>query len=250
LIAQLANGAVGSPLSLLDSLGRNYTPWPRDPFMVARAAGGGAVLVVRPNLQAQREGDVFMAREFVQNLPEALDAQLQLRWSLSPVPFHGGHMLPTPEGTWVSVHTLLPRVKEIAGISGGIDIEVLRAPQALSRFVAAVEQATAEFGEVFGLPARLVHDLPRNANDFAAFEVVLRGGDGRDLDSLVTIVPADGGGQRAFVGDLGLGADMLVAAGDSEVQVFRDLYSLPPGAAEVRRQILAAQAGAPANHVR
>ena len=47
----------GLELRLLETYGRPYSPWPRDPFSLARSAAGGVVVVVRPNLQRGREDD-------------------------------------------------------------------------------------------------------------------------------------------------------------------------------------------------
>src|SRR6185436_2034057 len=44
-------------LRLLETRGRAYSPWPRDPFSLARSATGSVVVVVRPNLQPGREED-------------------------------------------------------------------------------------------------------------------------------------------------------------------------------------------------
>jgi len=228
------------PLVLLDSYGRRYSPWPRDPFFATVSARGPVTLVVRPNLQAQREIDVFMAREIVQDLPDEVDREWQrVQWTMAPVPFHGGHMLTTPTTTWVSALTLLPRVKEILGTTGKIDLQQLRDPQTLRSFLAALETAKTEFEETFNQPARFVHALPTagGAAEIDALQVVLGGGDTRDLDSIITIVESAEGRQRALVGDVTLGSRLIQDAPDSDIAKLRALYHLQPAPDDLRQQI-------------
>src|SRR5204862_4472006 len=56
-----------------DDQGRAFSPWLRDPFIVARAKSGGVVFINRPNLQPHREEDRNMVRAIVQQLPAATD---------------------------------------------------------------------------------------------------------------------------------------------------------------------------------
>ena len=67
--------ARASSWTLVETHGRAFSPWPRDPFSVLRRAGGGVAFVVRPNAQAQRADDNDMARELIQGLPARLDAR-------------------------------------------------------------------------------------------------------------------------------------------------------------------------------
>lgn len=248
LIDELRPLVEGMPLHLIDTLGRAYSPWPRDPFVVAKSARGPVTLVVRPNLQAQRELDVFMARELVQNLPEDLDRQWQgVQWTLAPVPFHGGHMLTTPDATWLSIHTLMPRIKEILDVRGPLEVEQIFEPEQLAALLAATEVAIIEFEIVFGRPVRLVHALPpRHATDaqLAAFEAVLTGGDGRDLDSIVTMASLPEGGDVALVADLTLGRELLADARGDELERLRDLYHMVPSGNDLKRRLGDAQSSA------
>jgi len=236
------------PLRLIDTLARPYTPWPRDPFVVAQSARGPVTLVVRPNLQAQRELDVFMAREIVQNLPEDLDQDWQrVQWTLAPVPFHGGHMLTEPDAVWVSVHTLIPRIKERLGMQAPIDLQELRHAAVLSRFLAATREVIGEFEEAFDTRVRMVHPLPQTGSqeEIDALQVALGGGDGHDLDSLVTIVTHPDGRHTALIGDLQLGRKSIEAADATELRRIRELYHLVPEGDRLRRELAAAQSTPP-----
>jgi hypothetical protein len=252
LIDRLQALAGEIPLHLIDTHGRRYTPWPRDPFAVVSPADGPVTLVVRPNIQAQREADVFMAREIVQGLPEELDeAWGGVEWTMAPVPFHGGHVVATPGVTWVSVHTLLPRIKEILGVEGPVDVPALRRPDDRRRFLGALELATAEFEAVFGQPLRFVHAVPSpDAGDgeLDAFETVLHGGDSSDLDSLVTLLPRRGGSMSALVADFTLGKQVVSEASQVELDELRRAYDLGTPDGALRLSLAAAQA-TPENEV-
>jgi hypothetical protein len=80
-----------------ERLGRFFTPWPRDPFLVARDAKG-VVFVNRPDAQTDREEDQNMARAIIDNLPASIDA----RWTTSPFFFHNGNILITPDTVWTT----------------------------------------------------------------------------------------------------------------------------------------------------
>jgi hypothetical protein len=244
LLGELRGLAGQMPLHLIDTLGRAYSPWPRDPFVVAQSARGPVTLVVRPNLQAQRELDVFMAREVVQNLPEELDQEWQrVQWTFAPVPFHGGHMLTTPEATWVSVHTLMPRIKELIGMRGPLDLQEVRRPHRQAQFLQALATAAGEFEAIFGRPVELVHAMPEDDSTAAvdAFGVVLGGGDARDLDSILTLVSQPGGGTAALVGDLTLGRRLLQDAPADDVGRLRALYHVIPEGNTLKQQLGDAQ---------
>jgi hypothetical protein len=240
------------PLHLIDTHGRRYTPWPRDPFAVVSSPDGPVTFVVRPNMQAQRENDVFMAREIVQGLPEELDeAWGGVEWTMAPVPFHGGHVVATPGVTWVSVHTLLPRIKEILEIDGPIDVPALRRPDDRRRFLDALELATAEFEAVFGQPLRFVHAVPSLGADdgeLDALETVLHGGDSSDLDSFVTLLPGRRGAMSALVADFTLGKQVVSEASQAELDELRQAYDLGTPDGALRLSLAAAQA-TPGNEV-
>jgi len=233
-------------LHLIDTHGRRFTPWPRDPFAVVNSPDGPVTFVVRPNLQAQREHDVFMPREIVQGLPEELDeAWGGVQWTMAPVPFHGGHLIATPGFTWVSVHTLLPRIKEILGIEGPIDVPALRRPEDRKRFLGALRLATDGFEAVFGQPLRFVHAIPRleaGDEDLDAFETVLHGGDTSDLDSFVTLLPGPGGAMSALVADFTLGKQVVAEASQAELDELQRVYGLATPDGGLRLSLAAAQA--------
>ncbi|HMC22960.1 MAG TPA: hypothetical protein VKL19_14000, partial [Thermoanaerobaculia bacterium] len=91
-------------VTLLDNHARPFTPWTRDPFIVARTSGGGVVFVNSPNVQQHRDEDRNMTRAIVQELPSALDtAWKHPQWTVAPLPFHNGHILLTPSTVWISI---------------------------------------------------------------------------------------------------------------------------------------------------
>jgi hypothetical protein len=102
----------GPPVNALDSLGRSFTPWPRDPFLVARD-GKGVVFVNRPEAQTDREEDQNMARAIIDSLPASIDA----RWTTSPFFFHNGNILITPGTVWTTRYADFD-VKEMARFYG------------------------------------------------------------------------------------------------------------------------------------
>jgi hypothetical protein len=229
------------PLHLIDSYARRYTPWPRDPFVVVNDPSGSVRLLVRPNAQARREGDVSMAREIVHGLPRELDADWgEVEWSAAPIPFHGGHTLATPGVTWASVHTLLPRIVEIMGEyptpSG------LQHPWARGRFIAATKAAREEFEVVFGQPVRFVHPLPSLEDaEPLDFDTMLIGGGTSDLDSLITILPEVDGRVTALVGDFGLGDSEIGAAPSTDLDAFAHTYHLELAGEQLREAMLRQQ---------
>src|ERR1051326_1267109 len=66
--------ALGDAVTFIDDHARPFSPWPRDPFVVARARGGAVTFINRPNPQPHREADQLMVRTIVQGLPPAVDA--------------------------------------------------------------------------------------------------------------------------------------------------------------------------------
>ena len=179
------------PLEVIETFGRPFTPWPRDPFAVTRAADGRVVLVVRPNLQPNREDDANMAR--------TLAASMDARWSVAPFPFHNGQVLVMPDAAWISIHTVEIRALQILGLPR-VPVSTFGTAAGIARYTAAVRQAAKELESLYGRPVRFVHPL----DDLQ----VLGGGGGFDLDSLVTLLPGADGKLHALVGDVGLGATL------------------------------------------
>lgn len=197
-------------IDFIDAHQREYSPWPRDPFIIARSTDG-VVLVNRPNLQPEREEDANMARALVQGLPDSIAKDV--RWTVAPVPFHNGHVLLTPAAAWISVHTVEIRALQILAVAR-VPVEWFDTPEGVERYLAAVRKAAKELESLYGRPVRFVHPLE------ASPELMWRlgGGAGFDLDSLVTMLP-----KAALVGDLTLGASV---ARDADWSAAQSAYGL------------------------
>ena len=177
-------------VTFVDDHSRAFTPWPRDPFIVARSAKGRVVFVNRPNLQPDREEDRNMVRAIVQEWDDPT-------WTVAPTPFHNGHILLTPSTVWISIHTVEPRVLSLLGLDH-VPTETFNDAAAIARYLDLVKRAAAELQDFYRRPVRFVHPLD------ASPDLMQRvgGGAGIDLDSIVTILPPS----TALVGDFGLGA--------------------------------------------
>jgi hypothetical protein len=178
-------------VTAVPTFGRPYTPWPRDPFTIARASEGGVVLINRPNLQPRREEDANMARALVQ----FEDA----RWTVAPIPFHNGHILLTPRAAWISIHTVEIRALQILNAKK-VPVQTFGTKEGIDKYLGAVRQAAKELEELYRKPVRFVHPL---AADPALMQK-LGGGGGFDLDSVMTLLPQPDGALVALVGDFSL----------------------------------------------
>ncbi len=237
--------AAAPGLTVLPTSGRRYSPWPRDPLSLVRDGDGRVVVLTRPNAQPGREEDLWMGRAVVENLPPALDeAWGGVRWTRAPVPFHNGQVLLAGGGAWISLHTVELRALEILGLAR-VPVEEFATAAGVDRYMAAVEHAAAELGGLYGRPVRFVHPRPADVAPAArpALLRTLGGGAGYDLDSLVTFLPAPGGGLRALVADFGLGREALRRTTPAEWEGFRAAYGLAPGAADVAAALAAVQEG-------
>lgn len=228
-------------LHLLDTYGRPYSPWPRDPFTLVHSTGGGVRVLVRPNLQPGREEDAHLGSELVQNLPEELDrAWGKVTWTTAPVPFHNGQILLTPGAAWVTLHTLEPRILGILGLDR-VPVASFATGQGLDRYLAAADQAAAELARLYGRPVRFVHPLPRqSAGDLLARTDLMHrigGGAGYDLDSIVTLLP----GGKALVADVGLGRSLLAKLPAADWDSLRRGYGLEPVGDALAAALAAAQ---------
>jgi len=203
-------------VTFIDTFARPFTPWPRDPFLVARA-NESLVFVNRPNVQPDREEDQNMVRAIVDALPEPS------RWSVSPVPFHNGNVLLTPSTVWITIHALEPRALAILGIDR-VPVESFAKPAGVERYVAAVRQAAEELRAFYRKPVRFVHSMPAGGSQ----EVMTRlgGGAGFDLDSIVTILPKDDGSADALVADVDLGVRVARDAPASQWSEVRRAYGV------------------------
>jgi hypothetical protein len=60
-------------IDFIGNFNRPLSPWPRDPFAIARARNGSVVFINRPNEQRNREEDASMVRVLLNSLPKPRD---------------------------------------------------------------------------------------------------------------------------------------------------------------------------------
>jgi len=243
---QLEPRLAAQEIDWLDTYGRPYSPWPRDPFTFARNEAGAVRLLVRPNRQPGREEDAYLGAEIVQSLSPALDREWgSVRWTEAPVPFHNGQLLPAAETLWISVHSVEGRILEFLGLDR-VPVASFAREAGVRSYFAAARRAADELSTLYGRRVRFVHPLPEIDGQSAgasgdtetetpaeAAQLIdrLAGGAGIDLDSLVALLPGTApGSAQALVADAESGAELLAALTPDE---WRDLglaYRLEPAA--------------------
>jgi hypothetical protein len=242
VLAGLAPRSKELNLRLLDTYGRPYSPWPRDPFSLVHTREGALRVLVRPNLQPGREEDANLGPELVQDLPEDLDrAWGKVTWATAPVPFHNGQVLLTPDAAWITLHALEPRILALLGVDR-VPVASFATAAGIDRYLAVADRAAGELARLYGRPVRFVHPLPRQG-DLAARTGLMRrigGGAGYDLDSIVTLLP----GGKALVADAAAGRDLLAKLPAADWDSLRRGYGLEP-AGEALSSALAAAQGTP-----
>lgn len=214
----------------IDSFGRDFTPWPRDPFTVARRADGGVVLLTRPNLQEGREEDGNMARQILSGATDSLDRALGApQWTVATTPFHNGQVLLTPGTAWISIHALevrnLERMRRTA-----IPRKQFDTAKGIDDYLALTRQSMAELEKLYGRKVRLVHPLPEKGKWTERKKLIdaIYGGGDFDLDSLVTLVPREDGTWTAFVADLSRDEELFRTTHAEEWERFRAAYGFAP----------------------
>ncbi len=230
-------------LTLIETYGRAYSPWPRDPFSAALRADGGLALVERPYRQAGREEDASMARELVQGLPDSLDRRWgEPRWGEAPIPFHNGHILMAGGAAWVSLHSLELQILRDLHLDR-VPVETFSSAAGIDRYLAAARRAMAEMSSLYGKPVRLVHDLPESGPvaERAALMRRIGGGAGFDLDSVLTLLPGQGGHLHALVADPAAGRRLLEGLDPAGWKTLGDTYGLQPKGADLASRMLAYQ---------
>jgi hypothetical protein len=232
-------------LHLLDTHGRPYSPWPRDPFTLVRTPAGGVRALARPNRQPGREEDAHLAAELVQNLPDEIDrAWGKLTWSEAPTPFHNGQVLLSRDAAWLTLHALEPRILALLGTTR-VPVESFSDTEGIDRYLTAADRAAAELAGLYGRPVRFVHPLPRaGTGELAARTALMRrlgGGAGYDLDSVVTLVPAQGGHLAALVADVAAGRDLLSKLTPADWDALRRGYDLEPAGEPLATALAGAQ---------
>jgi hypothetical protein len=230
LLGGLETRARELKVHLLDSQGRPYSPWPRDPFSLTRTKSGGVRLLVRPNVQPGREEDLHLGPELIQNLPETVDrAWGGVTWAEAPGPFHNGQVLLTRDAAWVTLHALEPRILALLGLDR-VPVETFTAAAGIDRYLEAARKAAADLGALYGRPVRFVHPLPAPGSGDAALMRTIGGAAGYDLDSIVTFVPKKDGRLAALVADGTLGSSLLARATPDDLAALQRGYGLePPG---------------------
>jgi hypothetical protein len=218
-------------IDFIDNLNRPLTPWPRDPFSIARASGGSLVFINRPNQQRNREEDASMVRVLFNGLSKPLDEGWKPRWTTGATSFHNGQILLTPKAVWISIHSVEFRALELLGIDH-VPVERFGSPEGIAQYNDAVQHAANELSTLYNRPVRFVHELPHTPQQIE----VLGGGAGFDLDSIVTLLPHADGSIDALVGDVSLGAKLAASA--NEWQQLEKTYSL---AANARSAVLSFQ---------
>lgn len=240
----LAPRAAALRLRLLETRGRSYSPWPRDPFSLVRSAAGGVVVVVRPNLQRGREDDAHMGAELAESLPEEIDrAWGRVTWTEAPVPFHNGQILPAEGSAWITLHALEPRILALLGLSR-VPVETFGSAPGIDRYVDAAQKAARELSDLWGRPVRFVHPLPAPGGPAASSSDLLRrigGAAGYDLDSLVTLLPGRNGPPAALVADVTAGRELLARLPEAEQSALRAGWGLAPEGEQLAAAVAAAQ---------
>ncbi len=225
----------------IETYGRSFTPWPRDPLSLAWSPAGEVRVVVRPNVQNRREVDQDLGRMLVQGLPEELDEDWKrVRWSLSPVSFHNGQILLAREAVWISVHSVEPRILALLG-EARVPVESFATAAGIERYLAAARRAADELATLYGRPARFVHPLPEDGA-LARRTAVMRslgGGAGFDLDSLLTLLAQPG---EALLADVTLGEELLARLAAADLAPLARGYDLWAEGEELRSRLAAAQA--------
>ncbi len=207
-------------LRLLETYGRSYSPWPRDPFSLVRSPSGAVRVLVRPNLQPGREEDASLGPELIQNLPDDLDrAWGGAAWAEAPVPFHNGQVLLTRDAAWITLHALEPHILSSLKLDR-VPVETFSDAKGIERYVTAAEKAAKELETLYGRPVRFVH--PLRAENGPDLMRRIGGAAGYDLDSIVTLLP----GKKALVADADAGRELLSKMKAEDWKSLRDGYGL------------------------
>jgi len=233
-----------SRIDWIDSFGRDFTPWPRDPFTVARRGDdSGVVFLVRPNLQEGREEDSNMARQIISGASDSLDRALgTMQWTVASTAFHNGQVLLTPDAAWITLHALEVRNLERMG-RRAIPRKQFDTSKGIDDYLALSKKSIAELEKLYGRKVRVIHPLPESGKWAERKKLidVIYGGADFDLDSLVTLVPGEDGKWTAFVADLSLDDELFRTTPDEEWSRFRSAYGiassvdLPVALAEAQR---------------
>jgi hypothetical protein len=232
-----------SRIDWIDSFGRDFTPWPRDPFTVARRGDNGVVFLTRPNLQEGREEDANMPRQIISGASDSLDRALgTMQWTVASTAFHNGQVLLTPDAAWITLHALEVRNLERMG-RRAIPRKQFDTSKGIDDYLALSKKSIAELEKLYGRKVRVIHSLPESGKwpERKKLIDVIYGGADFDLDSLVTLIPGEDGKWTAFVADLTLDEELFRTTPEEEWTRFRSAYGiassvdLPAALAEAQR---------------
>ncbi|MDA8019519.1 MAG: hypothetical protein MPN21_18910 [Thermoanaerobaculia bacterium] len=240
--------AILEKVAFLPTLGVDYSPWPRDPLSLIRREDGGLHVVLRGHVQRGRESDEWMGRALVQGLPTDLDERWKKpTWHRSELPFHNGQILDAGGVSWVSLHSLEPRILEL------LDLDRLPVDEfggEVGRdYLEAAATAAAELARLRGRPVRFVHGLPESelpSPTRAAQLHDLGGGAGIDLDSMLTLLPQGNGRVEALVADVDLGSSLVETAQPEDLAGL-SIYGVPQ--ARARATVLTGHRSRPARRL-
>ena len=239
---RIAEPAEKLKIRLMDDGGSAFTPWTRDTFSFLRAAGGGVVVLARPEsaLQGARQNDNAMGPLLVRSLPPDLARKWgHPLWSRAPVPFHNGQVLLTRRKAWISLHTLEPRALALLGLPR-VPVDSFGDTAGIDRYLAAARRAAAELESLYGRPVAFVHALPSSGprDSRSALMSRIGGGAGFDLDSYLTLLEQPGGRVTALVGDLAGGIRLVRGSSRDDLDRMRSGYGLRPQGEDLRRLLL------------
>ncbi len=236
----LRSCCLGSRVEVIDTYGRDYSPWPRDAFTFARRNSGESVVLLRPNEQTGRTIDSELGRALVQSVgDETMTAVGNLRWVRSPIPFHNGQILFGAGETWISIHSLERRALQILDIES-VPVGTFTSAVGVETYVRAIRSAAAELEVLFGRPVRFVHPLPTSGSEseLQLAEWRLGGGAGYDLDSLVTILPQMGSLPSTLVGSVTVGNALLGTVSDEALAEWAMRLGLEASVQTIRDALL------------
>lgn len=232
-------------IDLIDPLGREFSPWLRDPFLFVSRGSQEVAIFSRPNAQSGREHDTLAARQIIQGLSPEVDRRFGgWQWTPMPMPFHGGHLIHAPEATWISVHSVEERVLELLK-QKVLDVVELKKAEPWRRYANAVDAAARELAQLCQRPVRFVHPWPVDPNgpDHLALVGSLSGGNDADLDVLLTVLPT-GSSPTVLVGDIDLGLDGLRQASADELADFARRFQIARSPEVARTELLEYQQSA------
>jgi hypothetical protein len=225
------HGSTGR-LVFLESYGRYYSPWPRDPFLFATDPAGRVALLFRPPLEKKRRDDSFLAHEIYRQLPEPLRRELGIEGLVpSPLRFHVGHLLPWRRKLYLSVHALEEETlaRQQSGRLPAADRSELAGAL---RYLENVRVVARELGQAWGLEPVFVHPFPASESGRTApgessggapesAVALVRAGAGQDLDSYLAVVEDLRGQERAVVGSLEMGMELAAGLEAADLEALR-----------------------------